>query len=317
VARFVLRRCAGAIPLLVGVSFVVFCLLHLAPGSPERLLSGGREVSPQTLADIRQEFHLNQPFFVQFGLWLGDAVRGNFGESIAFHDTVIHVIAPRILPTAELAIYALILVGLAGLGFGIIAAVWRETRLGVLTSGVMLAASTLSAYVSGILLITLFGVGLGWFPILGLGGGGLDRIYHLTLPAIALAVSVMSLVGRTCQASLSAVLEEGYVEAARSRGFSERRVIWRHGMRNALLPVITISGLTFGFLIVGAVLVEYTFGLNGLGALLVEAVQYKDFPTVQAIILLFAATFVVINLLVDLLYAALDPRVRLTAQGKQ
>ena len=168
---------------------------------------------------------------------------------------------------------------------------------------------------SGILLIAVFSVALGWFPVFGLGTSGLDRIYHLTLPAIALAIALAALVARTARASVGVAMEQEFVETARSRGFTERRVIGKHALRNGLIPVITISGLVFGFLISGAVLVEYTFGLNGLGALLIQAVRTKDFAVVQAITLLLTATFILINLAVDLLYVAIDPRVRLQRGG--
>ena len=174
--------------------------------------------------------------------------------------------------------------------------------------------ASISTYVSGILLIAIFSVALGWFPVFGLGEEGLDRIYHLTLPAIALAIALSALVARVTRASLGSALEQEFVETARSRGFSERRVIGKHALRSALIPVVTITGLVFGFLIAGAVLVEYTFGLNGLGALLIQAVRTRDFPVVQGVTLVFIVAFVVINLLVDLLYAAVDPRVRL--QGR-
>ena len=167
---------------------------------------------------------------------------------------------------------------------------------------------------SGILLIAVFAVALGWFPVFGLGEGGLDRLYHLTLPAIALAIALSALVARVTRASLGGALQQEFVETARSRGFSERRVIGKHALRSALIPVVTITGLVFGFLIAGAVLVEFTFGLNGLGALLIQAVRTRDFPVVQAVTLVFTVAFIVINLLVDLLYALVDPRVRL--QGK-
>jgi peptide/nickel transport system permease protein len=314
--RFVAKRLLGAIPLLLGVSFLVFALLQIAPGSPEQVLAGGRHVDAQTFADIRRQFNLDKPFLVQYWLWLSHIVRGDLGQTIVFHDTVTNLVVPRILPTLELAALAFLFILVTGLGFGVVSALREGTWLGRVSSGTMLATSAMATYVSSILLIAVFSVALGWFPIFGLGKGGLDRLYHLVLPAVALGLGVMSLIGRTCQASLSQVLGEAYVEAARSRGFPERRVVVRHALRNALLPVLTVTGASFGYLIVGTVLVEYTFGLNGLGALLVQAVQDKDFPTVQGVTLLFAASFVLINLVVDLLYAMVDPRVRLTTRGQ-
>jgi peptide/nickel transport system permease protein len=311
---FTLRRLAAAVPLLLGVSFFVFSLIHLAPGSPELVLSGEHQTDPHTIEAIRKEYHLNDPFLVQYGSWLVNVLRGDLGRSIAFHDSVTHVITPRVAPTLELASYALLLIVSVGLGLGMTSALQRHRWSGRLSSGLMLTTSTVSPAVSGILLIVIFGSVLGWFPLFGLGGSGFDRVYHLTLPAFALALGLVALVGRTCQASLSRVLDEGYVDAARSRGFSESRVILSHALRTAMLPVITITGLVFGFLIVGTVLVEYTFGLNGLGGLLVQSVQAKDFAVVQAVTLLFAATFVLINLVVDIVHAMVDPRVRLTTQ---
>jgi peptide/nickel transport system permease protein len=316
VIRFIAQRLLGAIPLLLGVSFLVFVLLHIAPGSPEQVLAGGRHVGAQTLAEIRREFNLDKPFLVQYWLWLSHVVRGDLGQTIVFHDTVTNLVGPRILPTLELSALAFVFIMVAGLGLGVVSALRQGTWVGRTTSGTMLGMSATAPFVSGILLIAVFSVALGWFPIFGLGGSGLDRVYHLALPAVALGMGVMSLVGRTCQASLSQVLGEAYVEAARSRGFSERRVVGRHALRNALLPVLTVTGASFGYLIVGTVLVEYTFGLNGLGALLVQAVQDKDYPTVQGVTLLFAASFVLINLVVDLLYAVVDPRVRLSTRGQ-
>jgi peptide/nickel transport system permease protein len=311
VAWYVLRRLLGAIPLLLITSFIVFSFLHIAPGSPEQVLLAGKNVDQETLQAIRDRYQLDDPFLVQYWTWLKNVLNGDLGESIIFHDDVVDVVAPRILPTVELALYALVLIVLIGLPLGILAGIKRNSPTDTAVSSVTLVGSAISPYVSGILLIAVFAVALGWFPVFGLGGSGLDRIYHLTLPAIALAIALQCLVTRTTRASLGSTLQQEFVETARSRGFSERRVVGKHALRSALIPVLTITGLVFGFLISGAVLVEYTFGLNGLGALLIQAVRTKDFPVVQAVTLLFTVTFILINLAVDLLYAVADPRVRL------
>jgi len=313
-ALYALRRVLAAIPLLLVTSFIVFSFVHLSPGSPEQILVGGHNVDPQTLAAIRAHYHLNDPFLVQYWDWLKNVLHGDLGQSLVFKDSVTHVIGPRILPTVELAVYALVLITVAGLGIGIITGIRRNSRLDTALSGVTLVGASMSVYVSGILLIALFAVALGWFPVFGLGSGFGDRIYHLTLPAVALAIALSALVARVTRASLSGSLKLEFVETARSRGLSERRVIGKHALRSAFVPVLTITGLVFGFLISGAVLVEYTFGLNGLGALLVQGVTEKDFPVVQGVTLVFTVSFIVINLVVDLLYAVVDPRVRL--QGK-
>jgi peptide/nickel transport system permease protein len=311
---YVVRRLLGAIPLLIVTSFIVFSFLHIAPGSPEQILLGGKNVNEETLQAIRDRYRLDDPFLVQYWTWLQNAATGDLGESIVFRDSVANVVGPRIVPTVELALYALVLIVLFGLPLGILTGIKRNTPVDTAVSGVVLVGSAISTYVSGILLIAIFAVALGWFPVFGLGDEGLNRIYHLTLPAIALAIALSCLVTRTTRASLGRTLDQEFVETARSRGFSERRVIGKHALRSALIPVLTITGLVFGFLIAGAVLVEFTFGLNGLGALLIQAVRTKDFPVVQAVTLLFTAAFIFINLAVDLLYALVDPRVRL--QGK-
>jgi peptide/nickel transport system permease protein len=310
-ARYVLQRILAAIPLLVLMSFVVFSFIHLAPGRPETLLTGGRPVDEATLAALRLRYHLDQPFLVQYFDWLRGALRGDFGESFAYKDTVSSVVGGRIAPTLELAGLATIIVLVTGVPFGVLAAVRRNSIVDSIVSFVALALSSAAAYVSGILLIIVFATWLTWFPVFGLGTGTLDRLYHLTLPAFALAGSLTALVMRVTRASMADVLTSEHIETARSRGFSEWRVVGKHGLRNALIPVLTVGGLAAGYLISGAVLVEYTFGLNGLGSLLVTAVLEKDFPVVQAITLLFTASFVAINIVVDVLYGIVDPRIRL------
>jgi peptide/nickel transport system permease protein len=314
-AIYIAKRVLGAIPLLIATSFLVFAFVHIAPGSPETVLLGGRNVSPQTLHAIRAQYHLDDPFLVQYWHWLTNAAQGDFGQSITFNDSVGGVVAARTLPTLELAAYGGLLIVVFGSLLGIIAGTRRGTRVDTITSGVMLLGSSVSTYVSGIVLITIFAVALGWFPVFGLGGGGLDRVYHLTLPAVSLAIALGALVGRTMRASLSVALEREFVETARSRGLPEYRVIGKHALRSALLPVVTVSGIVFGYLIPGAVLVEYTFGLNGLGSLVVKAVQTHDFVLVQAVTLLFTVAFILINLVADLLYVVIDPSVRLASRA--
>ena len=307
----VARRLLGAIPLLLVTSFIVFSFLHLAPGSPEQVLLAGKNVNEATLQAIRDQYRLDDPFLTQYWTWLTNVLQGDLGDSIIFRDDVADVVGPRIAPTVQLAAYALVIILVVGLSLGIASGIRRHGPLDTTVSVFTLVGSSISTYVSGILLITIFSVALGWFPVFGLGEGGLDRLYHLTLPAIALAIALSAFVARCTRAGLGTALEQEFVETARSRGFSERRVIGKHAMRSALVPVVTIGGLVFGFLISGAVLVEYTFGLNGLGALLIQAVRTKDFAVVQAVTLLFTVTFILINLAVDLLYAVVDPRVRL------
>jgi peptide/nickel transport system permease protein len=308
---YAIRRIAVAIPLLVATSLVVFSFVHLAPGSPETILLGGRHVDAATIAAIRRQYHLNDPFLAQYWYWLRGVLHGNFGQSIAYKDSVSSVVTSRILPTIELGLYATLIVFVAGVALGVLAALRRGKIVDVSISTATLVLSSVSAYVSAILLIVLFAVHFRWFPVFGLGQGFAGRINHLTLPAIALAMSLIALVARVTRTSMTHALDQEFIETARSRGISEFRVVVKHALRNAFIPILTISGLTAGYLISGAVLVEYTFGLNGLGALLVQSVQDKDFAVVQAVTLIFTSVFIAINLAVDLLYGVVDPRVRL------
>jgi peptide/nickel transport system permease protein len=308
---YAIRRFAVAIPLLVATSFVVFSFVHIAPGSPETILLGGRRVDAATIAAIRRQYHLNDPFFTQYWYWLRGVLHGDFGQSIAFKDNVSSVVTARILPTIELGLYATLIVFIAGVALGMLAALRRGKIVDVTISTATLVLSSVSAYVSAILLIVLFSVHFRWFPVFGLGQGFVGRLNHLTLPAVALAMSLVALIARVTRTSMVHALDQEFIETARSRGISESRVVVKHALRNAFIPILTISGLTAGYLISGAVLVEYTFGLNGLGALLVQSVQNKDFAVVQAVTLIFTSVFIAINLAVDLLYGVVDPRVRL------
>jgi peptide/nickel transport system permease protein len=306
------RRLVGSALLILASSFVVFSLIYLAPGDPVSIILGGRHVDEATREAIRQRYHFDQPFLAQYLSWLANALQGDLGKSVALQGaSVSGLVVGRILPTLQLALYASLLVAGAGLTLGIVTAVRRGGRVDAVGSLGMLIGASMSPYVTGILLILVFSVNLRLFPVFGLGEGIGDRIYHLTLPAFALALALVALLGRVTRASLSQALNREYVETARSRGFSERRVVLKHALRSAAVPVVTVMGVIMGYLISGAVLVEYTFGLNGLGALLVDGVLTKDFAVVQGVILVFTVAFLVINLVVDLLYYAIDPRTRL------
>ena len=300
--------------LLILASFVIFSMVYLAPGSPEATLLGGRQATDQAYEEVREEYNLDEPFFVQYTSWLGRFVSGDFGDSITLQDTAANAIKPRIVPTLELTLLASVLIIITGIALGMIAALraGKATDLGVSLGVLILAA--VSPAIMGLILISVFAVDLGWFPALGLGEGGFDRLQHLILPAVALAAFAVALVARTTRVSMIRTLNQEFIETARSRGLSGRTVVVKHAFRHALIPVVTISGLIAGYLLSGAVIVEYAFGLNGLGSLLVDSVQGKDFAVVQAIALILVFAFLVINLIVDLLYALIDPRVRLSTE---
>jgi peptide/nickel transport system permease protein len=295
-------------------SFVIFSLVYLAPGSPEATLLGGKHASPKAYEQVREEYNLDDPFMTQYVSWLGRFVTGDFGDSIKFQDTAANVIKPRVMPTFQLTLMASLIIVIAGVGLGVIGALRAGGGVDLGVSFGVLVAAAVSPAIMGLLLISVFAVELGWFPALGLGDGGFDRLQHLILPAVALAASAVALVARTTRITMISTLGQEFVQTARARGLSNRNVIVKHALRHVMIPVVTISGLIAGYLLSGAVIVEYAFGLNGLGGLLVDAVESKDFAVVQAISLILVLAFLVINLIVDLLYALIDPRARIQSE---
>jgi peptide/nickel transport system permease protein len=314
--RHIIFRVAITPILLLATSFVIFSLLTLTPGSPETALAGGRHLDAATLQALRARYHLDAPFMTQYVGWLWRALHGDFGDSISQQATVASTVGPRLVPTLQLVSLAVAIVLVLGVGAGVLAAV-RRGGVDRLLSGAALVASAVPSFVVALLLISIFGVDLGWFPVIGIGGDsstfGWDRLHHLILPSIALAIAAVALVMRTTRSGMIRALGSEFVDTMRSRGLPESTVIGRYALRHAALPVVTITGLVAGYMLAGAVIVEYAFGLNGIGALLVTAVQQKDFALVQAIGLLLVVAFLAINLVVDLLYGVIDPRVRTAA----
>ncbi|MBB5084110.1 ABC transporter permease [Nonomuraea endophytica] len=310
IARFVLRRLLELALTLVAASFLVFGAVHLAPGRPETFLLGGRAASPEALAAIRAQYHLDDPFFLQYLKWAGGVLTGDLGRSMQYRSPVLGLIEARLPSTLLLITMAAVLVVVLGIGLGRLAAVGGPATDSAVLVGTSVALGTPS-FVAAIGLLWVFSVQLGWFPTIGSGDGLPDMIYHLTLPSLALALYWTGWLARVTRGAMKDQLALEHVTVARSRGLPERLVIRRHVLRNALGPVATVSGLTLSGLVISTVLVEAAFGIGGLGALLESSVQVKDFPVVQAITLLVVALFTVTNLIVDLCYPLVDPRVRL------
>jgi peptide/nickel transport system permease protein len=307
---FVLRRLVVLAVLLVVISFVTFTLLEIAPGNLLDILIGPRPHTAATVRLLTREYHLNKPFLVQYWLWLRQAVLLRFGTSIQTSLPVASEIGARLPLTLFLGIYSFVLTMMLGIGFGVAAALKRGGIVDrALTGAVMLGLST-PAFVAAVALLYLFAIKIRWFPAYGTGSGFFDEFWHLTLPAVALAVTTVAYVSRHTRAAMIGVLEQDYVVFARARGLSSRRVLSTYLLRNALIPVITISGVIFSSLIVGVVLVEVAFSLPGLGSLLVTAATAKDITVLQGVVLLFAVVIVVANLLADVIYMVIDPRIR-------
>jgi peptide/nickel transport system permease protein len=313
--RMLAARLAGMIVTLLISSFLVFSAVYLAPGSPIATLTGGRPLPPETLREIEQSYNLEKPFAERYAIWLGDAVRGDFGQSIAFRQDVGPLIADRAQNSAVLVAYAGLLTLAIGIGLGAVAAL----RGGRLETGIVVLGAiglAIPSFVAALLLIYLFGVQLPWFPIFGAGGGFFDKLYHLTLPAIALALANVAYVSRITRTAIATEKSREHVDTARSRGLSEQVIVRRHVLRNAAIPITTVASVTVASLIAGAVVVEFAFSIDGLGSYLVSSVTNKDFAAVQAICLILVAVFVVLSTLVDLIYTQLDPRIRLSGDRR-
>ena len=307
---YLAQRILALVVILLATSFTVFGGLYLAPGSPEQFLVQGRTVSPEVLASIREQYSLDDPFLVRYVDWLGGVLQGDFGRSLAYRQDVSDLIANRLPTTLYLTAYAAVLIVVVGVGLGMVAGLrpgWLD-NLVLFGSNLGFAVPT---FFAALLLMSVFGVTLGWFPVFGSGEGFTGRLRHLTLPAIALALPSLAVVARITRTAVREERESEHAEAARARGVRARVVVRRHVLRNSMLPVTTVSGVHIAALFAGAFVVEYAFTLDGIGALLVGAIQQQDFAVVQAVALILVVAFGFINLLVDLLYGVIDPRVRL------
>jgi peptide/nickel transport system permease protein len=308
-ALYVGRRLIALVLLVVVISFVVFSLLFLAPGSPEQILLGARPSTPETVAAIRAEYHLDDPFLVQYWDWFRDALRFDFGRSIRTNEPVVDGIRERFWLTLQLGGLAFLITMLLGVPLGVLAALRRRTATDRGIVALSVVGVSAPAFATGILLLYVFAVRLGWFPVFGEGSGVIDRLQHLALPAIALALTGMGLILKLTRTAVIGSLEQDYVTFARARGIPRRRVLRAYALRNGLVPIVTAAGLLLAYMLAGTVLVEVTFALPGLGSLLVESVRTLDIPMVQALTILIATIVVLVNLLADLVYVAIDPRI--------
>jgi peptide/nickel transport system permease protein len=307
------RRVAGAAVTLLLTSFLVFGAVYLAPGSPIAFLVGRHSASPEQVAGIRAQYHLDDPLLSRYWDWLTSALHGDFGQSILFGQDVTTLIGPRIGTSLLLMAYAAVLAIGGGVALGLVAGL----RRGIVDRLILLATSVglaVPSFVAAIVLLYVFVVRLGWFPAFGSGSGLPDRLWHLTLPAISLALGSLALLARYTRTAIREEERREHVQTAIVRGLPRRTVVRRHVLRNGLIPVTTAAGVTVASMIVGVAIIERAFALDGLGAYLIQALGANDFPVVQAIVLLMAVGFITVNTVVDLLYVAIDPRVSL---GKQ
>jgi peptide/nickel transport system permease protein len=309
---YVLRRLAVAIPTLFLVSVLVFSLLKFLPGDPAIALAG-EERDPAVIEFLRQKYSLDQPLYIQYGKWLTGIVQGDFGLSIRTRLPIGEMIAQKLPVTIQLSVMAMILATLIGIPAGIIAALKRGTAADYGVSIIGLAGLSVPSFWLGIMLILLFAVTLGWFPSGGYVAffdSPIENLRHTLLPSLVLGTAAAAIVMRHTRSAMLQVMKQDYVRTARAKGLKERLVVIRHVLRNSLIPVVTMSTLHLGELLSGAVLTEQVFGIPGFGKMIVDGVFSRDYAVVQAVVLCSAALFLLMNLLADIAYVILSPRLR-------
>ncbi len=331
---YIIKRLLWAIPTLLGVSILVFLMVHLAPGDPA-LVALGEHANKEAVEALREQMGLNKSLLEQYFIFISQAVQGNFGISITSNEYVLDEFMQRFPATVELSLFAMLLAVILGLFAGIISAVKRYSIFDYTAMGTALAGVSMPVFWLGLMLIYFFSIKLGWLPVSGRLGYEFDidevtgfflidsliaddyeafwdALKHLVLPAIALGTIPMAIIARMTRASMIEVMKEEYIRTAKAKGCSKFQIIMTHALKNALLPVLTVIGLMLGTLFAGAILTETTFSWPGIGKWLVNAVNQRDFPIIQSTTLIIASMFVIVNLIVDVLYAVVNPRIRLS-----
>ena len=309
---YVARRLLALIPVILVVATVAFVLIHLAPGDPASIIAGP-DASPDDIARIQRQLGLDAPFHVQLFRWYGRLARGDLGQSIFLRRPVLEAIVDRAEPTILLTLYATLIAVTLGVPAGVVAARHHDgTADQALMAGALVGIS-IPNFLLGLLLILVFSVRLGWFPVAGyvpLESGWLGTLRSLTLPAFALGVVQSALIARIARSAMLDVLREPFITAGRARGLSERAVVYKHALKNAMIPTITVIGISLAILISGSVIVEQVFNIPGLGRLIISAVLRRDYPVIQGVVLCIAGIYMLVNLAVDLSYVVFDPRIR-------
>jgi len=312
VKTYVARRLLALIPVVLVVATVAFVLIHLAPGDPASIIAGP-DASSDDIVRIQRQLGLDAPFHVQLFRWYGRLARGDLGQSIFLRRPVLEAIVDRAEPTILLTLYAMLIAVAIGVPAGVLAARHHDaTTDQALMAGALIGIS-IPNFLLGLLMILVFSVQLGWFPVAGyvpLEYGWLGTLRSLTLPAFALGVVQSALIARIARSAMLDVLREQFITAGRARGLSESAVVYKHALKNAMIPTITVIGISFAILISGSVVVEQVFNIPGLGRLIISAVLRRDYPVIQGVVLCIAGLYMLVNLVVDLSYVVFDPRVR-------
>ena len=302
--RYCAKRILSAIPLLLAISFFIFMYIHMIPGDPARMLAG-MDATAEEVAVVREQLGLDQPLLTQYVDYMKGLFTGDLGNSIKNGATVMDTIAPRFKPTIMLTICSIVWATIIGVGLGIISAVCRGKAMDYIGMLIAISGISVPSFWLGLMLMQLFSVNLGWLPT-----SGLDSWKSYILPSLTLGAGTMAILARFTRSSMLESMREDYVRTARAKGLREFLVIMRHAFKNSLIQVVTVTGLQIGGLLSGSVLVETVFSIPGLGRLLVDSINYRDYKVVQALLMFFAVEYIVINLIVDLFYGVLNPKVR-------
>ncbi|GIO07769.1 glutathione ABC transporter permease [Brevibacillus reuszeri] len=301
---YVVKRLLQMIPTLIGVSILTFLMIHAVPGDPARMIAGP-EASAEEVAVVRESLGLDQPLYVQYGKYVSNLLQGDLGTSLRSERPVLDEILGRFPSTITLTVMAIVVMVVIGLFAGIFSATRPNSLIDNATMMISLFGISLPVFWLGLMLILLFAYYLNLLP-----SGGNDGFRHFILPAIALGLSSSAILARLTRSSMLEVINQDFVRTARAKGVREKLVIYKHTLKNAMIPIITIIGLEFGTLLGGAVLTETVFSINGLGRFIIQSIQFRDYPSIQGSILFVAAIFVIVNLIVDLCYGLVDPRVK-------
>lgn len=307
---YIIRRLFLLIPIMFLASVLVFGMSHLSKTDPALVMVGGKQTSPEVLENIREKYHLNEPVWKQYVIWAGNAVQGDLGESFKMKQSVSKMIVERLPLTVQLVAMSAIITIILAIPLGIISAVRKNTWVDYVASLISLVGVSSPVFFTGLLAVLLFSYKLNWLPAFGTGSNFIENFKYLLLPALALGVNMLALSSRITRSGMIEALGTDYVETAIAKGLPKRVIVLKHAFKNALIPLLTVTGLQLGFLIVGTVLVEYTFGLGGIGSLIVHGVQSSDYPLVQGTTIFLVTFFLLMNLIVDVLYAVIDPRIR-------
>jgi peptide/nickel transport system permease protein len=310
---YILKRLFSLVPIMFIVSAVIFFLIRLTPADPIGSITSGRRISDETRASLTAQYHLDRSLPEQYLIWIGGVLRGNFGDSFRHRQPVVALFAARFPVTIQLVLMSSLIAVILAVPAGVICAVKKNTAFDRIVSGFMVFCVSSPVFLNAIVLMLIFALRLRWFPPFGAGQGFADNLYHLALPAFALSLNMVALMGRITRDRMTGELSSMYALALTAKGTPFRRIVTVHCLKNTLIPVITVAGIQIGAMVVGAVLVENVFALGGIGALLVEGIQASDYPVVQSIMLFLVLLFLLINLAVDLVYAIIDPRIRAAA----